>query len=167
MTCNEAINRYMALDKHEPVPFTVTIHFLRCKKCRSLVRAMTEASAACKISKTYTADVDNLLMKKTMDRINSSMVNIQINRIEEHSLPKIRILPWLIIGVIMITGLAFIPFTQIGRWASNNFKLAFTIPFALIFAIIVSVYSALFVGRNLDFFVKKFETKNFPPNKHI
>ncbi|WP_024465614.1 hypothetical protein [Treponema pedis] len=159
MTCNEALNRYMALDKHDPVPFTVTVHLLRCKRCRNIVRAMT--TAACMYSRALsdTADSDDKLVQKTMDKINKTLPDLVSLR-SESTAPNVHILPWVIIGITMIIGLGSVPFTEIGRWASENFQLKFVIPFALVFASFVSIFSALFVGRNLDFFVKKFDLKD-------
>jgi len=67
MTCNEAINRYMILDKHEAVPFAVTFHLLRCKKCRSLVRALTQASNL--YTSSFQTKADDALTEKTMVKI--------------------------------------------------------------------------------------------------
>ncbi|UTC62023.1 hypothetical protein E4O00_01885 [Treponema sp. OMZ 788] len=157
MTCNEAINRYMMLDKHEAVPFTVTFHLLRCKKCRSLVRALTQASNL--YTSSFHAKADEVLTEKTMLKIQAAVPDFFSLQAEKYRLPNVSILPWAVVGVLMIVGLAYIPFTEIGKWAAENFKLSFVIPFALVFSVFVSVYSALFVYRNLDFFVKKFDLK--------
>lgn len=157
MTCNEAINRYMMLDKHETVPLAVTFHLLRCKKCRSLIRSFTQAS------NLYTASFktkgDDALTDKTMIKIQAAVPDLISLQAEKYKLPTVSILPWAIVGILMIVGLAYMPFTEIGQWAAENFRLSFVIPFALVFAVFVSVYSAIFVYRNLDFFVKKFDLK--------
>lgn len=147
----------MILDKHEAVPFTVTFHLLRCKKCRSLVRAFTQASNL--YTSSFKTKADDVLTEKTMAKIQAAFPDLLSLQAEKYKLPNVSILPWVIVGVLMIVGLAYIPFTGIGHWASENFKLSFVIPFALVFAVFVSVYSAIFVYRNLDFFVKKFDLK--------
>lgn len=157
MTCNEAINRYMILDKHEAVPFAVTLHLLRCKKCRSLVRALTQASNL--YTSSFQAKADDALTEKTMVKIQAAIPDLLSLQAEKYRLPNVSIFPWVVVGILMIVGLACMPFTEIGKWAAENFKLRFVIPFALVFAVFVSVYSAIFVYRNLDFFVKKFDLK--------
>lgn len=158
MKCNDAINRYLALDKHESVPFKLTLHLLRCKKCRSLVRAMTKASAMCVSSFSSTVTKDDKLMLKVMKTINETGDITSVN--SDLFLPEVKMLPWVFIGVIMAVGFASIPFTVIGRWASQVFKHWFTVPFTIIFVAFVSIYTAIFVGSNLDFFVKKIESFN-------
>lgn len=157
MTCNEAINRYMMLDKHETVPFAVTFHLLRCKKCRSLVRALTQASNL--YTSSFQTKADDALTEKTMVKIQAAIPDLLSLQAEKYRLPNVSILPWAVVGILMIVGLAYIPFTEIGKWAAENFRLSFVIPFGLVFAVFVSVYSAIFVYRNLDFFVKKFDLK--------
>ena len=155
MTCNKAIDTYMALDKHEPVPLTVIFHILQCKKCRSLIRAMTKASDLYAKRIASAKNFDGTLTEKTMLKIHEAVAAMQAD--SGAKLPEVRIFPWVITGIIMIIGFSSLPFTHIGRWAAETFGLAFTIPFALIFAVFVSVFSALFVGKNLDFFIKKFD----------
>ncbi|EMB24447.1 hypothetical protein [Treponema denticola] len=157
MTCNEAINRYMMLDKHEAVPFAVTFHLLRCKKCRSIVRALTQASNL--YTSSFQTKADDALTEKTMVKIHAAIPDLLNLQAEKYRLTNVSILPWAVVGILMIVGLACIPFTAIGKWAAENFKLSFVIPFGLVFAVFVSVYSAIFVYRNLDFFVKKFDLK--------
>ncbi len=166
MTCNEALNRYMALDKHEAVPVMVTVHLLRCKRCRTIVRAMTKAAYMYSAPFAEAVSQDNSLMQKTMSKITDAMPDLMKLQAEKYALQEVHILPWVLVGTIMIIGLAAVPFTVLGRWAAENFRLSFIIPFALVFAIFVSVFSALFVGRNLDFFIKKFDlsdTENAAP----
>ncbi len=158
MKCKDAIDRYIALDNNEAVPFSVTIHLLGCRQCRKIVRAMT--SAANLYSKTMTSqDSDNILTQKTMEKVNILVPDLMKIQAEKNSLPEVSFLPWIIIGIIMILGFATIPFTSLGQWAVAIFKVNFIIPFTLVFATFVSVYCALFVGRNLDFFIKKFDLK--------
>ncbi len=158
MKCSEAINRYMALDKHETVPFAVTVHLLRCEKCRSLVRVMTKTARMYSSVLTETVTQDDSLMQKTMDKINKALPGLMYLQAEK-ARSSVRLFPWVITGLTMTLGLASVPFTRIGQWAVEIFQLRFIIPFALTFAAFVSVFSALFVGRNLDFFIKKFDLK--------
>ena len=61
---------------------------------------------------------------------------------------------WIIIGLIMLVAMLFYGIQTVSL---NSTVLV--IPFYLCFAGIVCVYCALFVGSNLDFFVKLFNTK--------
>ena len=52
MKCNKIIERYLMLDKHQMIPFDITLHLLFCKKCRlevvKLVAAEKTAAATLK-----------------------------------------------------------------------------------------------------------------------
>lgn len=126
MNCEEALNRYMALDKHEAVPVAVTFHILRCKKCRAIVRALTKTSSIYSASvSNNSVDINNELTKKTMAKIVEVVPELLSSQTQKYSLPQVSILPWVITGLAMIIGLIAVPFTFIGKWASNNFHLGF------------------------------------------
>ena len=102
---------------------------------------------------------DDAITEKKLVKIQAAIPDLLSILAEKYRLPNVSILPWAVVGILMIVGLAYMPFTEIGKWAAENFKLRFVIPFALVFSVFVSVYSAIFVYRNLDFFVKKFDLK--------
>ncbi len=157
MKCKVAMEQYMALDKDKHVPLLITIHLLKCKKCRDLVRSMSIAAKLYEknIYKQDIPDYDFLL--KTMKKVDDIVPELMKKQAEKYKLPHERILTWVVIGFLMILGLTSIPFTYTGRWASSTFEMRFVLPLALISAIFVSVFAAMFVGRNLDFFIKKFD----------
>lgn len=41
--CGKMMDKFLMLDKHERIPLDVTLHLLKCKKCRSQVRYLTKA----------------------------------------------------------------------------------------------------------------------------
>ena len=45
--CEERMNEFLMLDKNERIPLRVTLHLLKCAKCRSEVRLMTMAERVC------------------------------------------------------------------------------------------------------------------------
>ena len=62
---------------------------------------------------------------------------------------------WIVSGIAMILGMLFF---LLSPNAMNNTTLS--ISFYLFFACAISAYCAIFVGSNMDFFVKKIETLN-------
>ncbi len=157
MKCKDAMEQYMALDENKIIPLKVTLHIIRCSKCRSLVRSMTIAKNISKRNLHINTEYNNEFIKETMKKIDNIVPELMRIQSEKNKLPKVRILPWVIMGFVMILGLTSIPFTATGKWASESFQLQFIIPIALVSATLISVYLALFVIRNLDFFIKKFD----------
>jgi len=69
---------------------------------------------------------------------------------------SVSLLRWLFAGVALIAGFAVVPFSSIGSWSSETFGPSFLIPFYLLCGVAVTAYCGLFVGTNIDLFVKKF-----------
>lgn len=140
------MDRFLELDKNERLPLGVTIHLLYCKKCRTEVRLFTMAEKVCaqplKIPVADNDKIISLLMKKidpSYDE-NAKVMHISMRR-------------WIVSGVAMI--LAMLVFLFVRSSVPSN---ALDIAFCLLFTCVVSAYCALFVGSNMDFFVKKIET---------
>ncbi len=147
----------MILDKNTRVPLSVTIHLLRCRKCRKFVESMAKVKDLSKKQFSSRRGLDKEFMSRTMQKIDLLTPDLMKIQAEKHKLPPTRFLPWISLGVLMILGLSSIPFTSMGKWAAQAFQLKFVIPTSLISALLVSIYAAIFVGRNLDFFIKKFD----------
>ena len=90
-------------------------------------------------------------MEKTVDSYDPAVASIMkaINseyKVEEmHPLSLKR---WIVSGIVMIIAMLFFGITD----TSNNSQLSLS--FYLVFAGIVTAYCAMFVGCNMDFFVK-------------
>lgn len=63
---------------------------------------------------------------------------------------------WIVAGVAMILFML-----MFGLSSFRNGSDVILISFYIIFAVAVTVYCSMFVGTNIDFFVKKMETKKF------
>jgi hypothetical protein len=143
-TCNDMMDTFFALDKHERYPLKLTLHLLACPKCRTQVRLCTIAERVCAEPLKRNAreeEVDALAAKIRSANPNSADVSpISLRR-------------WIVSGVTMI--LAMMVFTVISpRSAGNHLQLAFY----LVFGCVVTAYCSVFIASNIDFFVKKTET---------
>lgn len=72
--CEKMMDKFLMLDKHERIPIDVTLHLLRCKKCRSQVRYLTKA-----------------------EKIASSTLKTSASRIKPVSMKK-----WIVCGILMM-----------------------------------------------------------------
>ena len=83
-----------------------------------------------------------------------SIINHIMNSFDSIKPVKVTILPWTVLGIIMILSLfVLIP-------VSAHFSSSFIKGYLSIFiAVVITIYCILFVGFNIDFFVKKISTR--------
>lgn len=127
--CEKNMDVFLSLDKNERIPLGVTLHLLKCKKCRSQVHYLT-------LAERYASEP------------------IRTNGIKEmlENLPvkPVSMTKWIFWGVVMI--LLMVNFVL---FLNKIDQKTFAIIFNIIFGILVTAYCTLFVGTNIDFFVKK------------
>ncbi|WP_156144673.1 hypothetical protein [Treponema phagedenis] len=150
MTCEKIIDTYLKLDKYERVPIGITLHLLRCRSCRETVK---------KLSKVYTQHrkKEKNPSPELVEDIMQNIYQLSEKPVQTETLSDAKILLWMLTGLLIVIGFIILPFTEIGQWGINHLGIAFIIPFALICAISVSAFYAVFVGKNIDFFVKQFD----------
>ena len=146
--CNKVMDKFLELDKDSRIPLSVSLHLIFCKKCRTQVRLCTLAEKASAKPLNTPLPLNNEMMIKIMKQIDPTFVVQETNPIKPVSMKG-----WIIAGIIMIcTMLTF------GFQTSPETSKTLVSFFYLVFAMVISIYCAFFVGSNLDFFVKKFET---------
>ncbi|AEE15967.1 hypothetical protein [Treponema brennaborense] len=145
-TCEQIMDDFLALDKNERMPLHVTVHLLRCKKCRTAVRlcSCAEKSAArpLKTAESAAGAAVVALMKK-----------IDPSYKGEEPVAPISLKRWVVSGIAMIVAMLMFRLTPAAMSSET-----LVVSFYLLFALVVTAYCAIFVGSNLDFFVKKIET---------
>lgn len=144
--CTDTMNRFLELDKHQAIPLRVSLHLLCCRKCRTQVRLMTMAERSCSEPLSVPATDSDLAIAMLMKKIDPSYT-------PELTGGHISMRRWIVSGIAMIFGMLFFLFSSNSL---NNSTL--NIVFYLFFACAISAYCAIFVGSNMDFFVKKIET---------
>lgn len=165
MKCETAFDRYLALDKNEHVPFAITLHLLFCPSCRTGVRLLTKAELSMSLPLTPVsarvapfspelapsrAVSSDPVIAAAMARINAA--GLSYASVERH----VSLSRWVLAGVALTAGFAVIPLSAIGSWGYDTFGTAFSLPLCIVFGLTLTVYGGLFIGTNIDFFVKKF-----------
>lgn len=146
--CDKIMDDFLLLDKNQKIPFKITLHLLACKECRTQVRLCSLAEKASAKPLKATLPLDNEELLAIMAKINQ--------KTDENSekIKHVSLAHWIIIGIIMLVAMLFYGIQTVSLNTT-----VMVVPFYLCFAGIVCVYCALFVGSNLDFFVKLFDTK--------
>lgn len=143
--CNEIMEQYLSLDKGERIPLELTLHLLSCKRCRSQVRLLRQAEKATVPNSCNQTALDDAAILAVMKKITTKS-DSQKNPI---SLSK-----WIIGGILM--ALLFVVFSVLAKPGSNHFLTVYTY---IELAALITAYCALFVRSNMDFFVKKINSK--------
>lgn len=140
-SCDRAMNRFLALDKGARLPFPLTLHLLGCVKCRTQVRLLTLAERAA---------ARPLRTAVSADDAAKTVCNLPVSSATRKS---VTLTNWIVSGVLMVCFMLAVVLLM-PRVGSN----LLSVYFYLTFAGIVTAYCALFVGANMDFFVKKIKT---------
>ena len=143
--CNDVMDKFLSLDKGQILPLKVTMHLLFCKKCRSEIKMLKEAEKVCKAPIEVPCPIDDKSILLVMQKIDPSYT---------YTTSPISIKKWILGGICMI--LFMLCFGLNNPYQTNQ---AISIYFYLFFAILVTVYCAMFVGTNIDYFVKKINAK--------
>ncbi len=159
MTCDRAFTSYLELDKNERVPFRVTLHLLACPACRTGVRRLSRAERVLAAPLAVPAQgalrsaVGDDAVLSAMQRIRAAGLAYPDTRDDEG---RVSLSRWIGSGFALGAGFAIIPFSSIGEWSRVTFGASFSIPLYLLCGIAVTVWCGVFIGSNIDFFVKKF-----------
>lgn len=143
--CSSVMETYLGLDKGERVPLFVTLHLLVCENCRSEVRFLKKAESAATKSFGGEVLVNDDSIAAVMKKIYAS---------DESKENPVSLSKWIFGGIAML--LFFAVFAIFSRHIESS---AFTICLYIEFAVMITIYCALFVRSNLDFFVKLINTK--------
>ena len=143
--CEFYMDSYLSLDKGERVPLKLTSHLLFCPECRRQIKAMSRAR---KIT-TQALDIPVPLESDTIAKVLEQIIPQAEPKNNRVKLPQ-----WIITGILLLV--CIVAFGFIAQSSSNKLIIFYAYMF---FAAGISAYCALFVGTNLDFFVKKISTK--------
>lgn len=127
--CEKIMDEFLSLDKYERIPLRITLHLLTCRECRSQVHYLTLAE------KYASSPIRPHQIKDMLETIEAKPVSMT---------------KWIVSGILMI--LLMVIF---GIFLNKIDRTGFAIIFNIMFGVLVTVYCALFVGTNMDFFLKK------------
>lgn len=168
-TCDKYFDKFLSLDKNEIIPLSVSLHLLVCPKCRTAVRNMSVAEdilqqglrendrpadgrrdAPGKARGSSAAKPHDPVLQAALAQIAAAGLVYDVPLTGRVSMVK-----WVCGGLILILCLVGFPFTAMGKWAESVLGRWFSISFYILTGTSIAVYSALFIGSNIDFFVKK------------
>ncbi len=170
--CEKYFDKFLSLDKNEIIPLSVSIHLLLCAKCRTAVRSMSIAEDLLQQDMNEAAGNKSTGVPRKTDKKKNSfpaaesrdpVVAAALSQIADAGLTypiepvtgRVSLEKWTVGGIILILCLTFFPFTALGEWGEKVLGEGFSISFYVLTGISIAVYISLFIGSNIDFFVKK------------
>lgn len=123
--CDKYLDEYLELDKNEVVPIKLTMHFLKCQKCRTTVHYLSKA-----------------------EKLAADILNVKTSEVISKKNNPISMTKWVVGGIIMI--ILLVLFGVECKTSSSNLQIAFY----MTFSIAVCAYCAFFVAINLEYFIK-------------
>ncbi|WP_407398727.1 hypothetical protein [Treponema sp.] len=139
--CNEYLDVFYGLDKHEHLPLKLSMHLLFCKECRTTVRNLTKAEKLLS-EKAMTASDDS---SETAANLLNSIAKINLNYHEK----KTSLRKWALSGTgLFACFIIMIPLLIIKE--QDFLSLISTISLSAL----LCIWCGLFVGNNMDYFVK-------------
>lgn len=154
MNCDIFQDQYLLLDKNGAMSAGLKVHLFCCSSCRQAVNRMAAAENVQQQILHIPIAADERMLTATMNAIH--LRNKQTAPLAARQGKNKSLLPWLAVGVFLMTGFIFLPFSDIGKIGLTQFGDSFCISFALLCAGSIVAYSAVFLAKNLVFFTEKF-----------
>ena len=141
--CSEVMEKYLALDKNQKVPFNISSHLMSCSKCRKEVRSLRLAERLCADSFSFKLPLEDNLIQGVLEQIDPK-VKKRISFQEK----VFRL--WTIAGLVLL--LAFVLLVFVAKnFESRDLLMAI----ATVIAGFVTVWGVMYIVANLDFFIKR------------
>ncbi|MGN0729670.1 hypothetical protein [Treponema sp.] len=144
--CACYMDRFLALDRNERLPLGLTVHLLFCGKCRNFVRRFTLLERRCSKENLSRISCDSDDVAGIMRRLDSAYGQYGLKH------ERVPMRHWVIAGAALVICVALFEI-----FAAAVSSALFAVPLSLCFAFTIILYCAVFVGANMDFFIKKWK----------
>lgn len=137
--CSEVMDGFLKLDRNERIPLWITKHLLICSECRTNVRLFTQA--------------EKILSRRTGGE--NPFTYAALSDVKEKLYPgstkekKVPIFYWLAIGIVLVVCMILLALFA-GKYFPELQSLG-----CIFAALVITTYCMLFIGMNMDFFVKQ------------
>ncbi|MDO4506132.1 MAG: hypothetical protein Q4B64_04225 [Spirochaetales bacterium] len=139
--CNDYLEIFYGLDKHEILPLKLSLHLLFCKECRTTVRTLTKAEKLLSEKALSTSNDSS----KTAASVLSAMEETNLDYHEKQTSLR----NWALSGTgLLACMIIMIPLLILK--GQDFLSVVSTISFSAM----LCIWCGLFVGNNMDYFVK-------------
>ena len=147
MTCENFMEKYLLLDKNEFLPLNMIVHLLFCNECRTVVRKFSKAEK-------LTAQMEQRECKINYENSINNFDILQKIFKDDMKIHKVHLYNWIFIGIILLICMVFCSIIL------NRFIPQMQNVWFVFIAAVICTYCVIFVGMNMDFFVKLTDTNS-------
>ncbi len=143
-TCENYLEQFYSLDKQERIPLGLSIHLLFCRECRSIVRNLTR-------TEKILCEKSSQPSPENSQTVSAVLKGIKTTNLEYHGHheEKISLRKWAVSGSILLLCTVL----MILLLVIDGEKTVF-ITGTISLSAIMCIWCGLFVGNNMDYFVK-------------
>lgn len=143
--CEKIMDEFLMLDKKQALPVSVCLHLLACKECRTRVRLMTMAEKKLAEPMYVPLPLSDEKLAAIMKKVDPDFC---IDTVCPVSFSK-----WIIAGIALILAIVFYALFGFNAGGSSGLTLLMYV----FFGVCITLYCSMFIGSNLDFFVKNID----------
>ena len=145
--CENFMEKFLLLDKNEILPLSMTFHLLFCEECRTIVRKFSKAEKL-----TYQMEQRDC-KKNSENSIKNFEILLNVFK-DDIKIHKVHLFNWISIGIILLICMVFCSIFL------NRFIPQMQNVWFVFIAAVICTYCVIFVGMNMDFFVKLTDTNS-------
>ena len=142
--CENYLEQFYSLDKQERIPLGLSVHLLFCRECRSIVRNLTKAEKILGEKSTQPSSENSQTISSVLKGIKSSNLDYHGHHEEKISLRK-----WAVSGSILLLCTVLMILLMVIDGEKTVFVTG-----TISLSAIMCIWCGLFVGNNMDYFVK-------------
>lgn len=156
MKCEQFMNECIKVERRERFPLKMFFHILHCKNCRDNLRLITGATHFYNDKIMRRASKHSMVYLETMQSI-CAKENIGVSKKKPSKRSVFSFLVffmWCFIGMLSLFTYVFLPSTNFGMPCVEVFGSYFKLQFFVMLALFCTIYTIIFIARNLDFISK-------------
>jgi len=138
MKCEKIINEFLRSESNR-VPLLIRLHLLQCAQCRHEIADLQNKIAMLRSDSAYKLPFD--MTAQIMNRI-SLLGEIHARDLSDSK--------WIVTGVTIVASIILVTYSEPFRWLDRYFGGSFEIPLNIVMGIVITIYSAFYIGTRLD-----------------
>jgi hypothetical protein len=140
--CEFVQNKLIGLESLSRIPFLVRVHLFFCPECRKEAERMFSLLDDMRSFEPLPEDFD--ISDRVMEAILALSPAVEAKNV---SMAK-----WIGVGFIILISMVLVRFSKTYLWVSAAYGNNFEVSVYIVFGIVLTVYTALFIGSHLEEF---------------
>ena len=139
MKCEKIINTYLNQDDSRYSAFQVRLHILFCRKCRTEIKAMQNIFVKARTNSPF------IMPEDMADPVMRILFNSETFYEKNISSAK-----WFFPGAVIFSSIFLVSYSDSFIWLKLQFGGVLEVPVYIVLGLIITFYSALYMGTHTD-----------------